>query len=571
MNKKILYRTFLGKKILISCILALVLPLYLTAQDTLALHGPDYFLEGVKHFNNQDWETARKLLEEALVLEPEHDASWYYLGRLHAQRLEMIEAEHYLTRAYQADSTNYWYAVELAGFYANSQQTAKAAALYEELLLKYPAKATLYSDLLSLYSNTQQYDKALQTLDRLDQLRGENEWTGNFRFELLRMQGKYEEAFALLEKLEATYPNPQNAYLMGEVYHSKREDSTAILYYEKALRLDSHYTPAQFGLAEAYRTTGEFSKFYRHMGAFMSDPQMNSAFKIDYIRQVLGTMAMQSRHQPSVDTLVRKVMDTHPTDTSLRYTVGNYFLQTGRTDEGVDHYFKIVESHPSDLNPNLQYLYLLYYLQKWNDLEAQCKASLGYLPGNRDVRQLQAIANTQLLRYEQAINQYKALLKDIPRKEENERLMCHSALGDLYQQSGQPKKAYKEYDKALKINPNYLPVLNNYSYFLSEEKKNLNKAYEMSLLCIQAEPDNPTYLDTHGWVLYQLGRYKEAIAQFKRALLYGGNQSAVILDHYADTLFATGETALAVIYWEQADKFDPSLGIAYKIQKKQNR
>jgi hypothetical protein len=54
-------------------------------------------------------------------------------------------------------------------------------------------------------------------------------------------------------------------------------------------------------------------------------------------------------------------------------------------------------------------------------------------------------------------------------------------------------------------------------------------------------------------------------------MLYGGNESAVILDHYADALFATGERALADIYWEQADRLDPSLGIAYKIKKNQNR
>ena len=89
----------------------------------------------------------------------------------------------------------------------------------------------------------------------------------------------------------------------------------------------------------------------------------------------------------------------------------------------------------------------------------------------------------------------------------------------------------------------------------------------MSQRCVKAEPDNPTYLDTYGWILYLLGRYEEAIAQFKRAMLFGGNQSAVILDHYADTLFAIGEKALALIYWEQADRLDPTLGAALKIDK----
>ena len=74
----------------------------------------------------------------------------------------------------------------------------------------------------------------------------------------------------------------------------------------------------------------------------------------------------------------------------------------------------------------------------------------------------------------------------------------------------------------------------------------------MSHKTIEAEPDNATYLDTFGWILFLMGRPEDAKPHFKHAMLYGGKDSAVILDHYAEVLFALGEYDRAMVYWNQA-------------------
>ena len=52
-------------------------------------------------------------------------------------------------------------------------------------------------------------------------------------------------------------------------------------------------------------------------------------------------------------------------------------------------------------------------------------------------------------------------------------------------------------------------VLNNYAYFLSLEGRELEKALTMSSRAIALTDNNPTYLDTHAWVLFKLGRTAE--------------------------------------------------------------
>ena len=74
----------------------------------------------------------------------------------------------------------------------------------------------------------------------------------------------------------------------------------------------------------------------------------------------------------------------------------------------------------------------------------------------------------------------------------------------------------------------------------------------MSKKTIEAEPDNSTYLDTYAWILYLMGRPEEAKPYFKHAMLYGGKDSVVILDHYAEVLYALEEYELAFVYWNMA-------------------
>lgn len=93
----------------------------------------------------------------------------------------------------------------------------------------------------------------------------------------------------------------------------------------------------------------------------------------------------------------------------------------------------------------------------------------------------------------------------------------------------------------------------------------------MSRKTVEAEPDNATYLDTYGWILYLQGEYAEAKSQFKAAMLHGGKDSAVILDHYAEVLFALKEYDLAFVYWNlamQKNTEDKIPGLKAKVEQK---
>ena len=134
---------------------------------------------------------------------------------------------------------------------------------------------------------------------------------------------------------------------------------------------------------------------------------------------------------------------------------------------------------------------------------------------------------------------------------DGDRVSAYTGKGDAYHAAGEDGKAFKCYEKAMAIDPDYLPALNNYAYFLSVEGRKLRKALAMSARTVAAEPDNPTYLDTYGWILHLQGRDSEAKSHFKHAMLYGAKESVVSMDHYAEVLYSLGEYDLAFMYWDQ--------------------
>ena len=74
----------------------------------------------------------------------------------------------------------------------------------------------------------------------------------------------------------------------------------------------------------------------------------------------------------------------------------------------------------------------------------------------------------------------------------------------------------------------------------------------MSFRCNELEPDNGTYQDTYGWILYQLEEYELAKKWLLKALSNGSINSPVVVEHYGDVLYRLGETKLAIEQWKKA-------------------
>jgi tetratricopeptide (TPR) repeat protein len=107
------------------------------------------------------------------------------------------------------------------------------------------------------------------------------------------------------------------------------------------------------------------------------------------------------------------------------------------------------------------------------------------------------------------------------------------------------------YERALKLDPKSHLLMNNYGYSLAERGLQLERALQMSLQAIDAEPNNESYLDTVGWVYFKLGHFEEAQKYIAKAIGAGG-ASATVYEHMGDIHYKLGEKKKAEQFWKQA-------------------
>lgn len=525
----------------------------LSAQERPGSEIENKVLSAVSKYNSNDIEGAREILSGVLAKDADNDAAWYYLALTSLAKGEVAEAEEYLKTAVRLDPGNFWYRFRLAGIYGATRRPELTVDMYEKLLEDFPKKSELYFDMVDLYAAQGEYEKALETIEEIETVFGVTEALAMYKFSLLRTMDRHEEAFASLEKYNKEYSSPYVLATLADWQMSMYNDSTALAYYNEALDLAPDYAPALLGKAETFRMTRKYSDYFKTLDELVSMESVPGNAKSEYLMAVIQRTDPKfiRSFMPQIDSVMDKAASVHPTDSTILHTAGVYYYSTDRNNKAKLYFGRNAQAWPKSFSASADFVEFLMYAQEWEDLSQEGRKAYEKFPYETAFLEMASVGDYNLERYEDVLQICEKVLEVAP-ADSSSNLRAWSTMGDIYYKLGEDKKAFKAYENALKINPDYVYVLNNYAYYLSMQGKNLKKAHAMSRKAVEAEPDNATYLDTFGWILYLQGKPAEAKSHFKKAMLYGGKDSPVVLDHYAEVLYALGEYDMAFVYWNLA-------------------
>ncbi len=208
-------------------------------------------------------------------------------------------------------------------------------------------------------------------------------------------------------------------------------------------------------------------------------------------------------------------------------------------------------NNPYALN-NLGYLYAEFGVHK-ADAQIFCQRAVDQVPNNagfRDSLGWAAFKNGQLDKAEAELS------KSLSMNPDSFDTLYH--LGTTYYVRKKYDKAISMYEKAVQIKPNAADALNNYAYLLSELDRDLEKGLQMARKAIALDPDNPSYLDTVGWIEFRLGNYEEAQRYLKKAFQLSPDVGE-ILAHLGKLYLQIKQFEKGLGFLKQAQKADPNL------------
>ena len=253
----------------------------------------------------------------------------------------------------------------------------------------------------------------------------------------------------------------------------------------------------------------------------------------------------------SVTLYANRALERFPGETELYFTkaFGQYYMK--QYDEAIRTLTEALRHTPGDS------LKSVLHSSMGEIAHTQDSLASGYVNHfvralKYDPENLHAMYNYSRFLVKTNGNPEKAL-KNL--KNDSLRSMMLGTIGDMVHSRdslANNTEAYRYYDKALKLNPDNIHALNNYSYYLSLESRELEKALDMIGRVMTLEPGNPTYIDTYGWILYKMGRFEEAKIALRQAVSLDREGSKELLIHYGDILYELHEYFMASIYWKKA-------------------
>jgi tetratricopeptide (TPR) repeat protein len=124
-------------------------------------------------------------------------------------------------------------------------------------------------------------------------------------------------------------------------------------------------------------------------------------------------------------------------------------------------------------------------------------------------------------------------------------------LSSAQERAGDTRGAEETLRQILAKDANNSTALNNLGYFLTEHDQKLEEARDMIERAVRAEPQNPSFLDSLGWVYYKLGKLKEAERYLSDAARRNPT-SATIQEHLGDLFKKLGQQEKAQASWRKA-------------------
>ena len=510
-------------------------------------------ITGVDLYSKGDYSAAKAVLKNVVGNDPSNDAALYYMAMIAAYENDTELAETDFQAAAALDPGNFWYRYRLAKLYSLTGRQELAVDMYEKMLKDFPKEKDVYFELVEMYASQQEYQKALDTIAEIEEVIGVTETLAMYRFNILRIMDRHEEAYESLKKYNSRYSSPYVLSTLADYEMSMYNDSTALAYYDEALSLASDYAPALLGKAETYRVTRRYDEYFDVLYEYIDGQGAPMEAKAEYLMAVLQRTDPKfiRSFRPQLDVAVFKAVEAHPKDSVALQTAAIYFYSTERHDQAKVFFKENTETYPDSFGAAADYVEFLMYSDQWEELSQEGRKAYERFPKETTFLEMASVGDYNLGDYGKVLEICEKVLEVAP-ADSSKTLRAWSTMGDVYYKLGDSKKAFKAYGKALKVNPDYVYVLNNYAYYLSVEGRKLKKACDMSYKTVIAEPDNATYLDTYAWILHLQGKDDAAKLFFKKAMLYGGKESAVILDHYAEVLYALKEYDVAFIYWNMA-------------------
>ena len=505
------------------------------------------FSEGMKHFILEDFKKALILFEESDRLKSDNATTIYKIADTHFKLESYEEALKFAKRAIELDPMNQYFYILVSEIHRQNKDYTALAETLEVLASVSPSEENYYN-LASAYLYIPDYTKALDAYSMSEEKFGISELIIRQKQRVFLKQGKTAEALEEGRKLIENYPG-ESRFITSQAQlllaNNNIEEASELL--QKVVNDNPDDDEAKLMLARVYKVQGKNDVADKMIEETFSSNLVDVEQKIEILRMYQQD-AVKNNSTERIKELAAILVETHPNSAVAKVLYGDFLLFEQNKEEARDNFLEALKIDGDAFDTWQKVISIDLELQDYDGVIDHAEDAQEFFPNQPRLYFFSGLGYIMKKDYEMALE----MLESGKMFANNPQLISQfdAQLGDVYHYLEEYEKSDEYYEKALEYDAENIQVLNNYAYYLSLRKSKLDKALQMGKKLISKEPDNATYLDTYGWVLYANGKYKDALEYLEKAASI--SDDGTIAEHYGDALYKTGNKEKAMEQWKIA-------------------
>ena len=499
-----------------------------------ALH---YFLLGQLSYINEDYKSAIDNFSRASDL-TDIPAPLIHtkLAELHLKQgnLAMALAESEL--AVIQDPAITYNLLLKAGILEALGKGAEAEPLYQKIIQTKPDTFDAYVYLSALYQRSGNQKKSIDTLRALVKRAPKESFSFFYLAQALENQGELRASEVEFEKAHALDPaNVNIALARVRVFLKLQKRSEALALCQKIVEQSPENQAARKVLGHLLLGENRLEDALGHLSALegLEGDPTDTRYKIALIQ-------IERKNLHEAERELTLVLAQKPAHEQARYYLATVYSGSGRRREAIEELIKIENDSVLVTKARTYAAFLLRQEQSFEEAEEQIRYLFDRKLGDKTTFSYLVLILRDQRKFSEAEDMLRDALDDDPK---NEGLLFN--LGLVLDDLKEGEEALAMMQQVIAINPRNSEALNYIAYYLADTGESLDKAMKYSTEALQLKPRDGYYLDTLGWIYFKQGKFSDAVQVLADAVQLIADD-AVILEHYADALFKSGDPKRAL-------------------------
>lgn len=474
----------------------------------------------------------------------------FELGKAYLKSDNLDSAIPSFKKALEIEPNNNWYTLFLADAYRANFKYNEEYKLREKLTNQYPENLPYRQLLIESLLLSSKHKEAIEQFDILESNYGiqpEYSFQKHQLYTTLKdWKSAENEIIALIKEFPTEY-----SYQLGlaEYYAIQKDTKKAISTYENVLKQSPKNGGAEFGLFQIYFQNNQLQKAEKYLGSAIKSDDLSRQEQLRIVDFAYTQFTQQKRSKESIIEIIEIGLKKYPDQFEFYGYLGDI--------HPVEEYEKKVENYKKALS--LKPLYEMYRIicevyflnQQFDSTIVWTNKTIENYEYNTQPYLLNAYSHLNLNNHKEAYQAATNGLEFVLEKE-IDKLPFLSVIGSSAHNLKKYKESDKAYQKILKIDPTNISAKNNYSYYLSVRGEQLDLAARLIEEVLKEEPNNPTFLDTYGWVLFKQNKLEKANEILSKAIELDSAPSSDMFEHLGDCYKAQNNVPKALENWKKA-------------------